>query len=336
MHKTKGMNDTKSHPDRVRITQKLLEELTARLHPKPYQETLGLPDSRMGFVKALEYAFSILRVDEETRPCVKSCLKICTAYLKTLQLDQIPIIEVRKRHIKLLLTHIQEDRKFSNRSWNSYRSYLMMLFTELDELEIVDHNPAKEVKKKDEAISYRDTLSIHDRQRVKLHLERTQPVFYRFIQIFFHSGTRRNEIMKLRIQDLDLNEGFYKVWTKKGKKRQVKKVIKTIALPFWRAQVEGYPTHYYVFGKGLLPGPSPIRPEQVTRRWKRHVKDKLGLNVDLYSLKHLNTDETAALLSLQDAARHNSHTTDVITRKHYAFGEQDRQNERLRNLDNPL
>ena len=74
--------------------------------------------------------------------------------------------------------------------------------------------------------------------------------------------------------------------------------------------------------------------EQITRRWKRHIKDKLGIEADFYSLKHLNTDETAALLDLGDAAAHNSHTSTVITLKHYAFGEKARQQERIKKVGN--
>jgi len=62
----------------------------------------------------------------------------------------------------------------------------------------------------------------------------------------------------------------------------------------------------YIFSKYLETGKTSNRPEQITRRWKRHVKDKLGIEADFYSLKHLNTDETAALLDLGDAAAHES------------------------------
>jgi hypothetical protein len=83
-----------------------------------------------------------------------------------------------------------------------------------------------------------------------------------------------------------------------------------------------------------VPGPKAIRTEQITRRWYTHVKKDLNITADFYSLKHLNTDETAAMLSLEDAAAHNSHTSTVITMKHYAVGEKERQHERLKKVGN--
>jgi len=76
----------------------------------------------------------------------------------------------------------------------------------------------------------------------------------------------------------------------------------------------------FVFGKGLCPAKESNRAEQITRRWNVYVKKKLNIEADYYSLKYLNTDETAALLDGNDAAAHNSHTSTVIMLKHYAFG----------------
>ncbi len=156
-----------------------------------------------------------------------------------------------------------------------------------------------------------------------------------FIQIFFHSGARRTELFSLRIENVYLDKGYYQVFVKKGrKKRWVTKVIKEIALPYWREQI-GDLLSGYVFSVGLLPGNNPIRPEQVTRRWKRHVKDKLGITADLYSLKHLNTDEISAELSLMEAAKHNSHSLQMA-KKHYAVNETMRELERVRKIKNEL
>jgi hypothetical protein len=137
------------------------------------------------------------------------------------------------------------------------------------------------------------------------------------------------------VKDVDLKKGEFVILVKKGsQKRYIKKPIKNIAKPFWRQQLRGAKADQYVFSKGLLPGVIKIREEQVTRRWKRLVKDKLGIGADLYSLKHLNTDETSALLDIEAAAKLNGHTSSRITKLHYAFGEEQRTIERLRNLNN--
>jgi hypothetical protein len=64
------------------------------------------------------------------------------------------------------------------------------------------------------------------------------------------------------------------------------------------------------------------------------VKKKLGVKEDFYSLKHLNLDETASILNINDAAAMASHTSTVITLKHYAVNEKSRQNKRLKLVNN--
>jgi hypothetical protein len=43
----------------------------------------------------------------------------------------------------------------------------------------------------------------------------------------------------------------------------------------------------YLFTRGLEPSLIPIQPYQITKRWKRLVKDKYNVTADFYALKHL-------------------------------------------------
>jgi len=139
------------------------------------------------------------------------------------------------------------------------------------------------------------------------------------------------------VKEVNLAKGEYQTLIKKGdRKRMTIKVIKNIAKPYWEEQLLNANPDHYVFSEGLMPGPKKIREEQVTRRWRRPVKDKLSIKADLYSLKHLNTDETAELLDIHAAASHNGHTSTAITKRHYAFGEEQRMRERLRGFNNEL
>jgi len=350
--KIMGMNREKNYQARVELTKALLQAEEQKLYQYGYnpisktylRKPARVPDLIISapileetkpFVAALDYAYTLLDVDHHTLLCVKSCLKYLIPSISYLGFDQLPVQEVRRKHIKLVMNHCKESRKLSPRNWNAYRSYLMMLFEALCEVEMVEFNPAKDLKKKKEEIKLRETLNQEERVRVKEHLRKNYPEFYRFVQIFFHSGGRRTELLALKVKDVNLSKGEYRTVVKKGEhKRHVIRVIKDVALPFWMEQITGATDDQYVFSVGLLPGPKKIREEQVTRRWRRLVKDKLGVEADLYSLKHLNTDETSAALDIEAAAVHNSHTSTSVTRKHYSKGEEERQRARLRKLAN--
>ena len=289
----------------------------------------------MFLTKSLDYAFSKLKVEPHTRECVASSLKYIQLSIRALGYNQIEAHRITRKHVRLIMDQCEQDRNLSARSWNAYRTYLGMLFEQLMEYELIENNPVLQLRKKQEDEVVRTVLTLEQRKLLIVHLQETDPVFLRFIQIFFHSGARRTELLDLRIENIHLDKGYYQVFVKKGrKKRWVTKVIKEIALPFWREQI-GNRISGYIFSIGLLPGDKPIRPEQVTRRWKRHVKDKLDITADLYSLKHLNTDEVSSELSLIEAAKHNSHSVQMA-KKHYAVNETLRELERVRKIKNEL
>lgn len=289
----------------------------------------------MFLTKSLDYAFSKLKVEPHTQECVASSLKYIQLSIRALGYNQVEVHRITRKHIRQIMDHCEEERKLSARNWNAYRTYLAMLFEQLLEYELVENNPVKLLRKRQEDEVVRDTLTLEQRKLLVSHLQETDPVFLRFIQIFFHSGARRTELFSLRIENIHLDKSYYQVLVKKGrKKRWVTKVIKDIALPYWREQV-GNHLSGYLFSVGLLPGNKPIRPEQVTRRWKRHIKNKLGITADLYSLKHLNTDEVSAELSIAEAAKLNSHSVQMA-RKHYAVNETMRELERVKKIKNQL
>lgn len=337
MVKIRNMNRIKDYPGRVKETKRLLKETEWSLKPTAQQQLLDLPDSNIGFIKGLNQAFKTIKGSKEYKKDVSSCIKYITKSAVKMQMDQIPIGMIRKKHIKLLLQDAVIGRNLSSTSWNHYRAYLSVLFTELEDLEIVDMNPVTAVKRMQVAKKFKETLNIEQRRKVVEFLKNNHPDFYRFINIFFHSGGRARELFRLQVKDINLKDAYYKVWVRKGRRPvETKRVIKNIALGFWQEQLQNAEPDWYVFSKNLRPGINQVNSVQTTRRWETHVKKKLGIQVDLYSLKHLNTDETSKLLDIQHAALHNSHASTSITKAHYAFGEEERMLERLKKVENPL
>lgn len=209
-----------------------------------------------------------------------------------------------------------------------------MLFTELVELEAIEHNPIREIAKQKTVKRIRQTLTKEERSKVKRYLSKNYCTFWRFVHIFFHSGARLTELLSVKKEDIDLANQRYKCLIEKGKQyKEVWRTIKDTVLSDWKELVNESEPNQYVFSQGLRPGNNKIRREQVTRRWEVHVKKKLGIGADLYSLKHSNTDETTEILTLLDASKMNSHTN-TNTTLIYAIGEKERQHNRLKRVQN--
>ena len=341
----KGMNHLKIWKERIEKTIKIISEETIRLDEKKLIRENVLKDAiniyeippTTNFIQALELAEKRINAAPSTKRDLKSILRYISTAAESLNYKDLPVSLISRKHFKHLLFYIDSTKGESIHRYNKIRSYLMIIYKELVELETVDYNPLKDISKKKGIQRLRRLPSIENRQSINAYLKLNHYRFWLFTNIFFHSGTRLTELINVKKKDVDLKNQAFIVTIKKGNNyKEVLKPIKNIALYFWQESIAAAEEEDYIFSKGLLPGPTPIQSYQITKRWNLHIKKKLGIQEDFYSLKHLNLDQTAAMLNIQDASAMASHTSTFITSKHYAINESQRQNERLKSIANPF
>jgi integrase len=339
----KGMNIFKELAKRQAATKLLLTEELARLQDgfNPIsgrcKDESGILDHGTLIIPALRQARDMIQCGRHTRDAIRKSLVHIEKSIFQLNFDMIPISQIKRKHIRFILDQVGKAKGgWTAPSFNHYRSYLIMLFNELEELEITEISITK-IKKKPVVATIRETLTIDQRGKINAHLKAKSYAFWRFSHIFFHSGTRISEIMRVRLQDVDLPGQRYKIIVLKGRnKKEVWKTIKDIAVPLWSEICASAAAGDYIFSKDLVPGPTLISERQITKRWRIHVKKFLGIDADFYSLKHLNTTETVDQLSDQDAAKLNSHSSTAMVRSIYDVKRDSRQHERLKKVSNPF
>jgi len=335
----KGMNEFHTLKERRNATKYILDRIQKQLiqeHYNPITDTFnskyGNIDGYSFFYEALKHAYENLKVQHTSKLDYKSMLKYVEQSIVALSFTYIQIKDVSRKHIKQILTHQQTSRGLTNNRYNKYLSYLSVLFGDLIEEEIMENDPTYKIKKLPVTRSLREVINDDERVEISKFLKCNYYNFWRYMMIFFASGARSSELLRIKYSDVDLSKSEYKVLIKKGK--QFKEVIKPInrnVLYLWKELMndEGE----YIFSRNLEPGENSITRAQVTRRWKVHVKDKLGITADFYSLKHLSLDEIVSSSSMKDASALASHTSDKMMKNHYAVGEKQRQLDRLKKVN---
>jgi integrase len=288
------------------------------------------------FVKALEQARGKLSVGHRTSIGIKSVIKGVKKASEQLLLGDLTIAQVRRRHLKMILERCsQNSKRWSNGRFNLYRAYLLMLFKELVELEAVDSNPVRDISKKPVAKKLKVVLSDEQRKQIHDHLQVAFPRFLSFIHLFFHSGGRKTELLQLKPGNVDLVNLRYRCTVYKRKSPvEVVRTIKEIAVPYWKEFLDGCPDNHFLFGTLFKPGLRPIGLDMPTKYWRIHVKENLGIPVDFYALKHLNTTEIVDQLDPEAAAQLNAQTSTAMVRTIYDVRGQDRQHEKLKKANN--
>ncbi len=341
----KRMNQFKTIGERQENTKVIMEQELNRLKNNAYNPITNSSTEIVspqinispstGFIVALTLAEKRISASVSTKRDLRSILRYVSKAAGQLEYSELPISMISRKHIKQLLAQIDSTNGESAHRYNKVRSYLMILYKELIELETVEVNPLRDLSKKKSIQRIRKLPSNENRQIINEYLQQHQYRFWVFMHIFFHSGARLTELMKVRRSDVHIQEQYFIITIKKGRIiKEVKRPIKNIALHYWEKAIESAHKDDFVFSKGLIPGITEIQSYQITKRWNLHIKKKLGIEEDFYSLKHLNLDETAELLGINDASAMASHTSTAVTLKHYAVNERSRQNERLKAVGN--
>ena len=341
----KGMNSFKNVTERRAATKMLLDKesyllkfdgynpITKQLEPSLNISYEIAPD--MPILKALESAKGKLKLEPASVIDIKSMLKYFGESCKELNFDFIQIKDIRRRHIIIILEHVEQKRKLSSTNYNKYVRYLSMLFNVLVDYDTIEGNYIRDIKKRKITKKIRLTLTAEERIKVANHLKSNHYNFYRFAEIFFQSGSRVIELLRVQKKDVDLKNQTVKYLVKKGpSSNEVLRPITNYALPFWTEVVQKAKSENdYLFSLDLMPGTKKINREQITKRWETHVKSKLKIKADFYSLKHLFLTEVTEKLNDIQAALLASHTTTSMVNKVYDVNNSSRKFEQLRNVN---
>lgn len=331
--KIQGMNSFKTLIERQKETLRLIDEECKALQNgyNPFSIPNNSALDSLSFIDALKLAIEKVSVAEVTKRDIKSSMAKFEFAITQLNWVQLSISDVSRKHIRQILdVSSNTDDRF-----NKHRSYLMILISVLCELELVSFNYVRDIKKRKVVKYLRQVLTDEERTTVNEYLLVEYPEFHRFLHIFFHSGARISELMRLKVSDIDLPRKRFKMVIKKGTSyREVWKTIKNIAMPFWIELIKDANESDFVFSKGLKPGSIEIQPYQINKRWYRLVKKKFNIKADFYSLKHLHTTEVVEFLGINEAAKHNGHTSTSMVSKVYDINRANREEASIASLNN--
>jgi len=137
------------------------------------------------------------------------------------------------------------------------------------EMEAIEHDPVTPIKKQGTTKRIRPTLTKEERATVNRHLKAKYYTLWRFMHIFFHSGSRESELMRLKKEDVNLKRQQFKVMVKKGGVyREEWRTIKDIIVPLWMEVYNEAKAGQVLFSKFMRPGAVFINLWQITRRWR--------------------------------------------------------------------
>ena len=219
---------------------------------------------------------------------------------KKLKYQSMSIDAIERFHIKNIFETIKDQRKWSNHAYNKHLGYFKSILSELVEYNLIKSNPAHGIR----VLKY-DTPPTEfptDLEQTKIinHLHERNYSFLRFVKALYQTGIRPAELLRLKVGDVDLQKDIILLRPEDGKTNKyrivpIKSDLKTDLVEILR-NIEN--TDLYLFGTPrqqggrielsdmFCPNPYKIKRDTVTKYWKKYVKDELGIDKKMYSLKH--------------------------------------------------
>ena len=315
----KGMGYAKTLEEKQQITRELIaaeiSSLNKGFNPitKEFENDHNSVSEITPFLSALDVARAKIKVSAGMDIGIGDALALVKPVAIKYGINTKPISEIKKRDIKIILDEISETK--SNDRTNKVRSSLIILFNYFIDLDIFEFNFIRSIKKLIHVPEKRKILRNEGKEQFE-ELKTLNYKLWRFCTMFYFSGSRLEEFIKIDLSRIDLPGNKFQIFEKKGKRYHwVWKPINFQARDLWDEIIkEASPEAPFLFGNDLKPSNVPTEREYVSRKWKRWAKDKLGIEADLYALKHTYLNDVTSVYGITAAKDLAGHTSEKTTR----------------------
>lgn len=341
----KGMNRYKTLEERREATQILIDEELYQLRVvgyNPITKSNNGPEidfepeisPETTICEAVEMARKKITGEKSTLTDLKTSAKYFNKSCRQLRYHILRISDIKRRHIYNILENQQNQNNYTNERYNKIRAYMHMIFKQLVKCDAIEYNLISDIDKKKETKKIPVTFTDDEVVKIKEYLKANNYGFYRYLEIFFHSGSRSTEMFSVKRRDVDIENQRFKVLVKKGKYNEEQwRGINKNALKFWVELYNAAGTNDYIFSYNFCPGPTKIAARQVSNKWRKYVKNRLGITKSFYKLKSLHTTRVISMYDRDLAAGINGHKSTKMNDKHYDALHRERVIEQAKKLD---
>ena len=199
--------------------------------------------------------------------------------------------------------------------------------------DIIETNPAHKINNLSVAESDANTPAcISDIEKIKQELESKYPEFYNFIITLFHTGIRPEEILKITLDmvNLENSEITLPAGITKTNKKRIVPINQHLMEYYKKMNFEDLPKDYFLFGsnresgrgnlgkhKDFISAPTKLKRDTATKRWERIVKKGLGIQMNMYAMKHLGADrKILAGVEIDSLRELYGHSSKLMTEKY--------------------
>ncbi|WP_177763995.1 tyrosine-type recombinase/integrase [Flavobacterium sp. I3-2] len=247
------------------------------------------------------------------------------------KLADADIKDLTRKDILNIFSSMTAKYKWSNKTYNKYLGNIRTLFSVLTEWEYIGNNICRDISlKKTTQSDFYEPANDLQLKLIKDKLNVDFSNLWDFVFFLFQTGLRPHEILLIQLKMIDLKNRVI-ILPKGIIKTSIKRIVPIddyIYEYLLNKNLQNYHSDFYLFGtnrkfknKGvsnetdLIPAADPLSRKTISKWWQRKVEIPLGIDVKLYSFKHLTANKRLeAGQSLDDVQHLFGHTNKAMTR----------------------
>lgn len=276
--------------------------------------------------KALLHALQYKKLAKKSKYDYKKSVEYFLQAAGELCIDVMQVSTLTRTHVKAVFAYLSNETKLPPKNYNKRLCHIKSLFSELEEWRAITENPAYGIKELIEEQTEKFVpYTEEERNMIKEYLYVVNYRFFVFWATIYYTGIRPDEILSMRIKDLDLetNTMHLKPFSNvvKNKKERYTAVHEDLARYYKEMNLQQLPQDYYIFSKKLEPGPTKTNAQVPTLLWKKLVQEELGIKKYMYAGKHSGaTAFIKAGASEENIVDHLGHSSRFISRMYTQEG----------------
>lgn len=289
-------NHVRGKADRLKYARLLCQAVNERLYEgwNPFFDEL--PNGSVTIREAISRFLSAKEKSarKRTMDSYRSSSDMFLEWLTLHKMDKAYCVTLNRKNLLDYLSWSAARKCLSNKSYNNYCVFLGTLFGFFKEIGLIVDNPAERIPRKKVDNKLRVTIPKADRKAIKDFVDAHIPRFYYIMQMCYRLFIRPNEIVQLRIGDIDFDKGLLKIPATVAKNHGERILAVPKELMDYFNTLSACPATYYIYAdrNTYAPGPKKMAPTRIAETWKR-MREKLELpaSYQFYSLKDTGITE---------------------------------------------
>ncbi|NOX64612.1 MAG: tyrosine-type recombinase/integrase [Chlorobi bacterium] len=338
LRKSFNLASVQNKRDREKHASQHIERINKKLAAGHFEKLKIYRSENVYEVFSLSEAFKsaidvkMLSDRQKTREVYLSRKRVFLNYIESKKVENMPVREFSNNHALRYLDHLVQHRNIGPQTYNNYIVSMRALFYEMARRGMIDKdkNPFVGIQKRKVGKKIRRAFTHDEVAIITKHVFKTDRFLALQIVLLYHCFIRPIEARRLRIRDIDINNGIIKMpgsITKNWDDAIL--TLPDIIMPWLRGLgLEKYPGPYLIFGTGGEPHPTKsISHNTMNKRHKKVLTtlQRSGLlnnieGLSLYSWKDTGNQHLARsnvnIMSVRDQNRHKSlETTNIYMQK---------------------